>query len=390
MSTLPPLVGHDAVRAALGHAVESDELPGSLLIHGPPGVGKQRLALWLAQRLVCESPAGPEPCGRCAPCRMTMRLEHPDVHWFMPLPRPKGASNPDRLADALEEARAAELAQRREDPLRPVAPGEPVGLFLAQVQTIRRMANARPAVGRCKVFLIGDAEALVPQESSPEAANALLKVLEEPPPDTTFILTASDPDALLPTIRSRLLPVRLRALPEADVAAFLVEHRAASPELAALAARLAQGSIGQALAFLPVGDEPGPLEALRIAGREMLEAAVARNPLQRLTLAHDTSPAGARGAFSNTLDALAVWLRDLAAVANGAEAHVVNIDALDFLRGLARRLPHAASTVPDALRAVEEASALAQGNVNPQLIIARLLTALHAVLTGKSVVRRLA
>ena len=390
MSTLPPIQGHEAVRAALGRAIERNELPGSLLIHGPPGVAKQRLALWLAQRLVCETPAGPEPCGRCAPCRMALRLEHPDVHWFMPLPRPKGASSPDKLADALEEARAAELAQRRDNPLRPVAPGEPVGLFLAQVQTIRRMATARPAMGRLKVFLIGDAEALVPQESSPEAANALLKVLEEPPPDTTFILTASDPDALLPTIRSRLLPVRLRALPEDDVAAFLVEYRGVTPEQAALAARLAQGSIGQALAFLPAGDEPGPLEALRIAAREMLEAAGARNPLQRLALAHATSPAGARGAFSDTLDMLSLWLRDLAAVANGAEEHVVNIDAVDFLRALAQRLPHTASTIPDALRAVEEASALAQGNVNPQLIIARLLTALHSILSGKSLVRRLA
>ena len=70
----------------------------------------------------------------------------------------------------------------------------------------------RPSVGSRKVFVVGDAEAMVPQESSPEAANAFLKLLEEPPADTTLILTSSNPGALLPTIKSRVLPIRLLRL----------------------------------------------------------------------------------------------------------------------------------------------------------------------------------
>ena len=377
MSALPPIHGHEAARASLAEAVRADELPGSLLLHGPAGVGKQRLGLWLAQLLVCQHPGSDDACGTCTGCRLVQRLEHPDVHWFFPIPRPKGVSGPEKLAEALEEVRAAELEARRADPLRVPATGEPVGIFLAQVQTIRRLANARPAMGTRKVFIIGGAEYLVPQESSPEAANALLKLLEEPPPGTTMVLTASDPDALLDTIRSRLLPVRLRPLPQEDVAAFLVQHRGVDPDDARTAARLSEGSIGRALAFLPVDGEPGPLEALRQQARSLLVAAVARSPMRRLAAAHALPPSGARGTFTDTLDFLALWLRDLAAMAAGADAVVVSADAKDFLGDLARRLPNAGARVPDALRAVDEARALAHGNVNPQLVLAHLLASIH-------------
>ncbi|HEX7050500.1 MAG TPA: hypothetical protein VF188_09890 [Longimicrobiales bacterium] len=389
MSELRPLEGHDAVRLALGRATLENTLPGSLLLHGPAGIGKQRLGLWLAQRIVCTAPRETEPCGACQPCRLVLRLEHPDVHWFFPLARPKRVSGPDKLADALEEARAAELEARRAEPLRPTAPAaEPVGFFLAQIQTLRGHAHARPAIGARKVFLIGDAERLVPQEASPEAANALLKILEEPPADAIFILTAADPDALLPTIRSRLLPIRLRPLGEDVVARFLIDQHGAPEAAARSAARLAQGSIGQALGFLPAGDEPGPLETLRRRARDLLAAATTDSEIPRLALAHATPTAGARGLFSDTLDFLRLWLRDLAAAASGAEALVVNHDALDFLTDLVRRLPDAAAAVPDALRSVDEAATLAHGNVNPQLILAWLLHTLHRQLAPRDLAHR--
>ncbi|MBX6363348.1 MAG: hypothetical protein IRZ00_05725 [Gemmatimonadetes bacterium] len=380
MSALPPIRGHEDVRASLARAALAGELPGSLLLHGPPGVGKQRLGLWLAQLLACERPGG-EPCGACVACRLALRLEHPDILWFFPIARPKASGGPDRLAEAMEEARAEELAARRENPWRRAAPGEPLGLFLPQIQTLRRYAATRPAMARRKVFLIGDAELLVPQESSPEAANALLKVLEEPPADTTFILTASDAESLLPTIRSRLLPVRLRPLPDEEVARCLVEERGTPPREAERIARLAQGAIGRALGFLPDDGEPGPLEALRQQALELLEAASAAPAMRRLAAALAVGPAGGRGAFTDLLEALSLWLRDLAATAAGAPEQVVNTDAADRLAALASRLPGADLAAANGIRLVEEARALAYGNVNPQLILAWLLRSLHATLS---------
>jgi len=381
---LPEIRGHDDIRATLARAVSAGEIPGSLLIHGPVGVGRQRLGLWLAQTILCQAP---DPvrgaCNTCAPCRMVNRLEHPDLHWFFPLPRPKGASGPDKLADALEEARAAELAARRADPWRASVPSDSVGIYLAQVQTIRRLAQPRPALGKAKIFLIADAEHLVPQESSQEAANALLKLLEEPPPATTFILTACGPNTLLPTIRSRLLPIRLRPLPEDDIVHILTTQRGTDLPTAQTAARLAEGSIGRALGFLPVDGEPGPLEQLRQQARELLEAIAAPTTPPRLAAAHAVQPTGARGVFTEVLDALSTWLRDLAATANGAEDRVANRDALELLRRLHQRLPAAAHASHRALLALEEAQTMAQGNVNPQLTMAWLLETLHRILSGK-------
>ena len=371
--------GHEDVRRDLAGAVAREELPGSLLVYGRPGVGRQTVARWLARLLVCEEPTAEGPCDTCRGCRLALDLQHPDIHWFFPLPRPKGASSPEKLADALEEARFEALAERRADPLYQPPSDELVGLYLAQVRTIRRIGSTRPAMGARQVIIVGDAELLTPQEASEEAANAFLKILEEPPPATTFILTAADPEALLPTVRSRLLPVRLRPLHDDEVAEYIALRTGADPGQARLAARLGQGSIGRALAFLPRQGEDSHATALRDVARGWLEAALAPAASARYAAAHAERPAGARGAFSDTLDALVLWLRDLAAVAAGAEDDVVGDDATDRLRPLASRVR--APAIPRAISLVEEAREGSRINANPQLTLAVLLNRLATVLT---------
>jgi DNA polymerase-3 subunit delta' len=382
MSTLPPLIEQEAVRHALGTSLLRSELPGSLLLHGPGGNGKQRIGLWLAQRLLCEQAAQVEPCGQCHSCHLALRLEHPDIHWFFPLARPKSAGSAERLAEVLEEARGAELAARREQPWRALEPAELMGIYLAQVLTLRRLAMRHPAMGKRKVFVIGDAEHLVSQEASTEAANALLKVLEEPPPDTMFVVTASDPDALLPTIKSRLLPIRIQTLPEDTVARLLQDTLGADARDARLAARLSQGSIGRALAFLPRGGEPGPLEAARQRGRELLAAALAPQPVDRFTAALATPPAGARATLTDLLDSLALWIRDLGATLDGAPECVVNVDATDFLQSLSRQARAGGRGVPEALRSLDLTRGLTRSNINPQLALAGLLREIRSAFIG--------
>jgi DNA polymerase-3 subunit delta' len=227
--SLAPLHGHERVRRALASALKRGRLAQSLLIHGQAGIGKERLGLWLGQLLLCDAP-GDEPCGQCSSCRTAARLEHPDLHWFFPLPRPD-ATSPERLREKLEEARAEELQARRANPAHVPSFEKPPAYYVAAMQTVQEAAVRRPAAGHRKVFVFGDAERMVPQESSPEAANALLKLLEEPPADTTLILTSSVPDELLPTIRSRVLPVRLLPLAREEVAAYLTAYADAPPIL---------------------------------------------------------------------------------------------------------------------------------------------------------------
>ena len=372
---LHPVVGHQDVLQVLARAHARGSLPSTLLLHGPKGVGKQRVALWLAQLLVCEAPSADGPCQACRSCRMALRVEHPDLHWYFPLARPKGVSG-ERLAGALEDARVKALAERRAEPLRASYDDELRGLYLGVVQNIRSRAYLRPTMANGQIFIVGDAELLVPQESSPEAANALLKLLEEPPGASRFILTSSEPGRLLSTIRSRSVPLHLAPPTTDEVEAFLIGSASAEPDVAAWAATLSQGAIGRALGFLPDGDEKGPLEALRRKAYVLVDAALSEGSAAGYSAALSYSPAGAR----KLMDLFAFveeWLRDVGAVASGAGDAVFNHDARSRLEEIVSRSGIAASDLTLAISAVEEARELARGNVNPQLVINGLIRSIQ-------------
>lgn len=373
--SLHALRGHDEVRKTLARAHERGTLPSSLLIHGPRGVGKQHLALWLARLLVCRSPAS-GPCERCGPCRMARALEHPDIHWYVPLERPPNVGG-DRLADALEDARMQMLADVRADSLWPSYSDKVRGLFLGTVQNIRARAHKRPSMAEGPVFIVGQAELLVPQESSPEGANALLKLLEEPPGQARFILTSSEPGLLLPTIRSRTVPLQVGRIPDEDVMALLVEHRGVTPEVAARAAAVSGGAPGRALGFLP-GEEGklGKLEVVRQRALEVVEAAATPGIAEGCRTALALAPVRARG-LNDLFGFVEEWLRDLAAVAAGAPERVVHTDELDRLEALARAGIETAD-IPLAFSKVEGARELARSNVNPQLLVSGLVRDLRA------------
>ena len=379
--SLHPVWGHEAEREALGNAASEKILPAALLLHGSRGIGKQRIAHWLAQLMVCETPRR-EPCGVCPSCRMALSFEHPDIHYYLPLPRPKGASG-DRLTDALEEARLTELDELRTTPLRPSHRDEVRGIYLGAVRSIRSRAHKRPAISHGPIFIIGEAELLVPQEASPEAANALLKLLEEPPATTQFILTSSEPGRLLPTVRSRTVPLRLTPLDLTDITAFLEQEAGVEASLAEWAGRLGQGSPGRALGFLPTGEEEGPLEQLRLRAFDIVSTAIATDSSRTYSLALEFSPAGARGLI-DLFGFVEEWLRDLAALAAGAPRALLNQDRLSELEEWLSASQIEAFNITSAFGAVDRARELARRNVNPQLIVSGLVGNLREILQGHS------
>jgi len=343
----PPLYGHDRLVSRLEAAMASGRFPQALLFAGPPGAGKQRLALWVAQGLLCERGPG-APCGTCQDCHQVLDLAHPDLHWFVPIPRPK-AGDPAKqmeearelIGEAIAERRAAK-AYRRPDGL--------ASHSLASVRVLQRAVGLTPFRGRRKIIILGDAERLVVQDASPEAANALLKVLEEPPADTTLILTAAEPQALLPTIRSRLVTVRIGPVGDEMVRQFLSRELDPAPAGRALERRvtLAEGLIGRALWM----DDSGA-DAAETQARSFLTA-VRAGPERWTPLVLAQQPWGARGAYGAMLDALALTLRQ------SLVESVALPDRADLTRHLA------------ALRRVDEARAEVANNVNPQLALAVL------------------
>lgn len=311
---------------------------------------------------------------------MARSLEHPDVHWYFPLPRPKAASR-DKLADALETARHEELAEIRSQSLVPSWTDGVRGLYLGTVTNLRAQAAKRPTMADGPVFIVGQAELLVPQEASPEAANALLKLLEEPPGHARFILTSSEPGMLLPTIRSRTVPLHVAPLSRDAVHDFLSTHLELDEKTSRWAAHLSQGAPGRAMAFLPGEEEPGPLEALRRRALEIVTGATGTRPGAGYRIAASFPPSQARQLI-DLFTFVEEWLRDLAAAGTGADDLVINYDALSRLRKHVQTAGIDPSRVPDAFPAVERARELARGNVNPQLVISGLVRDLRATLVA--------
>jgi len=339
---LPPLYGHEGTRNRLAGALASGRLPQGLLFEGPRGVGKQRLALWLGQALLCERNRGrgqQEGCGDCRPCRLVLTLSHPDLHWFVPVELERRAADADKQVELAEEALGEVLAARRERPLYE-PPSGMASHGIASVRLLLRKLALTPVMGPRKVFVIGDAERLVAQTGAEAAANALLKALEEPPADSVFVLTTAEPDALLATIRSRVVRVRVARLADSVVTAFaqrelgLVKEPSLSQRVTA-----AEGCIGRLLA-------DGGVE--RGEGGERLLHAVRSGPVGRLSFALGLQPFQARGAFTAMLDELLARLRSEA------------------------RAGKDSGKVVSAIARVLDARELAQGNVNPQLVAAVL------------------
>jgi DNA polymerase III subunit delta' len=365
--SLPPLTGHLEPRQRLAKAAQAGLLPQVILLTGPSGVGKQRLALWLAQLLFCERPSG-EPCGRCRGCRLVSGVSHPDLHWFVPIPRPK-ASDPDKQVEEASEAIAQALEERRKQPFYGPVDGMAVHP-MASVRLLQRRAMLTSVEGGWRVFIIGEADRLVPQESSPEAANALLKLLEEPPTNMLFVLTAADPRRMLPTIRSRAVTVRLNRLSDQDLRSFLVSQQPGSlgrlsPEALDDRVAMAEGSIGQAVAG---GGEGGTAYE---AARELLEAVVsgAGPTLERVL---KQAPWSARGEFTAMLDALADTLSEAARGTVGQPMRRPVPQAL-----MRHRSPE---PLLKAMEHVADAREAAWGNVNPQILLAVLGEELAEVL----------
>jgi len=376
MKTLHPLEGHENPRRAVTRAFLAGRLPPSLLLHGPAGVGKQRFALWMGQLILCAAPTLEGPCGQCKDCRTAMGLQHPDLHWFFPFKKPPTKGSKERDDEALEETRREILEARRETPLHPTYTEEIRGLYFGTIRALRKEASRRPAVAPRRLFIVADAEELVAQESAQEAANALLKTLEEPPPETWVVLTSSEPGRLLPTIRSRTTAIHLPPLPRDRVQAFLERETAGSKEEVEKAVALSGGAIGHALGYLPDGGEDGPLEKIRKDAFRLLRTAIAPGPAGRYSRALAETPWGARG-LRDLLSALETWIRDLAAVAAVAEAPILNADNRAWLEQTVREVGIHPARAARSIARVERTRREADGNVNPQLLVNRLLFGLH-------------
>src|SRR5688572_4382872 len=214
------IAGNTRVKEVLKRMLESGRLPGAMLFTGEEGVGKKLFALEIARALNCRMPRGVEGCGQCPSCVRIAKFNYP-----------QSADSDDWKGIIWTDHPDVGMV---------VAPKRL--LLVDQMRQIEREANFRPYEGQARMFLIEDADKL-----NDSSANALLKVLEEPPDTSHIVLLTSRPAMLLPTIRSRCQMIRFSPLKPQEIEKHLVENKLAAASDAHSRARFARGSLGRAL-----------------------------------------------------------------------------------------------------------------------------------------------
>ena len=209
------IIGHHRPIKWLQSTLFADRLGHAYLFHGEPAIGKRRTAVALAQYLHCQAPQDTpylDSCGACRSCHQIEQGIHPD--FLIIQPDDPESQNPKIKID--------------------------------QIRDIEHLAIYRPLVGSHKICLIDEADSL-----TQEAANALLKTLEDPPDRCLFLLISSRPEHLLTTIRSRCLTLRFSPLPQAEIYEFLVNQRNMDPTNAQFVSIFSEGRLGSSLQLDP-------------------------------------------------------------------------------------------------------------------------------------------
>ena len=229
----------------LVHSWKTGKLPHALLFHGPAGTGKEGHALELAGLLNCTASENDEPCGICPSCKKTKSFQHGSVKLILPLPRGKIKSSDDPITKAFSDSLLKEylemLKEKEADPYYSIRVPGANTILINSIRDLKHDVSLSTINNEWQVILIFQAEKLcIP---SPEAAHALLKVLEEPPERTLFILVSSQPGVILDTIHSRCQsfyfpPISTQVLEEQ------LQESGADMVQAAVMARISGGNLG--------------------------------------------------------------------------------------------------------------------------------------------------
>jgi DNA polymerase-3 subunit delta' len=315
----------DLVRR-LREMLAQGRFPHAVILGGAQGAGKYTLALMLARAMNCQgigrSEAGglPDFCGVCENCRRIGEAQNLDALFG------QAVETRDELRDA-DKRETRILVQTHPDVL--VIPPDPPQMLVKidQVRHVNKTIRYRPAEARRRVFIFSDAVFIK------EAANALLKVLEEPPEYATIFLLTRNPGELLPTIRSRSLIFTLSALPHEAIEEYLAQHRPQwVPRQRQLVARLSGGAVGRALSFDLEGYVAARKDALTLLGTAARSGD--HSDLFRVT---ETYRAGGEGKEKTDQLVAAVYslLKDIMALTSAAPDLVRNTDIAGELRSLA-------------------------------------------------------
>ena len=326
------LAGHEWAVEYLRRSVGGGRGAHAYLFAGPPNIGKGRLALRLAQALLCET-GGPDPCLECRACKRIAKGNHPDVR----------VASLDTQADA---ASTKTETKSRE-------------LKIGTIREWQRDIDLRPFEAERRVFILDDAETL-----NEAASNAMLKTLEEPPSYAVIILIAHGAGDLMPTIVSRCRVMRLRPLSRGAVARWLETHYGVAAEDAALVAAWSGGRIGWAISAV---QQPERLEQQQ-QRLDTLIGLGAASRVVRMRWAEERAKEYRGGEHELAVEWVRLWQswwRDVLLVRSGNAGAITHLDRRAELEDIARAVP--LEQTQHFLQLLDATREQLADNVNPQL-----------------------
>jgi len=320
MRSLREIAGHKQIVRILLTAVAGGRAAHAYLFSGPAGVGKKTAAMAFARALLCSRPVEGDACGVCRECRQVGGGNHPDLYFV----QPSGTS-----------------------------------IKIEQIRGILRNCQYRSYQGGRKVFLIRQAEAM-----TADAANCLLKTLEEPPGETVFILVSSRSLALPATILSRCQQFFFRGIPIPELVRGLIELHGLAEEEARLAAALSGGSMGVALTCASGSYQEEREAALRVA-----EVLGRSGSLEALELAEKVS--GNKERAFTILEMLICWYRDLLVHREaGPAGSLYNLDRMAAVVEEVERFE--TCRLVEIIEELEATKKKIEANANPRLALEAL------------------
>ena len=327
------VVGQDRVVSLLQRSLEKESLAHAYLLVGPSHVGKMTLALNLAQALNCE--AAERPCGECAPCQKVASANHADV----------------QVIGLIQDENSAVAKLRAE-------------ISIDQIRQMQHSASLPPFEGNYKVFIIEGAEFL-----STEAANCLLKTLEEPVGRVIFILLTADDRLLLETVVSRCQRLELTPLSAIQVETALINQWGIVPEKARLLAGLSHGCLGWAIS---AAFEDSLLQQ-RTEKIERLLEIMAADYEERFAYATQlvTQFTQNRSSVQEVLGLWLDWWRDLMLVKIGCSDIITNVDQLTTLVEMAKG--YRLVQIKGFMQNIQTAGEQLRQNANPRLVLEVLM-----------------
>jgi DNA polymerase III subunit delta' len=356
----------------LARSVATGRTASTYLLYGREGLGHWPLAISFAALLNCRDTITSEltgdllPCGACDSCRQIFGINSAGLFVVVPI------TSFDNMSEAFELTNEA-LEEKRREPFHILTAPKQMSLPIDMAREIKKHLMLRETSVMRRVVLFYQMEKMLTA-----SADALLKLIEEPPADTVILLTADRVEALLPTIQSRAQHVRVDRVPQEAAVGYLVERYQQDPARADLLVRLADRNLGRAIELAP--HEDGDDESRRAVGLVLYKSLFHDNNHQALFRLADMMPRSDRGEAEELLRLWQSLTRDCANYAVNADAsELTNIDFLPEIEACAPRFG-SAELASAMTAAIKNALADLRLNVHIQIALAALVLRLTALI----------